>query len=313
MMLPATVTQQRGVPGSIYCHGHPERPRYRARTSMSNRSKKRPKPARFGKCLGLSLTKKWHVPVLFGIGLFEGLHATTYRSHCPSGLAAIQTFRLGRDGSVACSPSEVSIASSDQQYERAQNYRWFINAVLKEGGYPSTEYTSRPRCRTASAAAQLSHLQAARVVPPGRPQPVPRHDICCVPRLRRRVWSARAPRCTRCDRRVRPPQGRRPRFGLCGLLDLLPVLLGGTLAADRQQHFLLTRGDLPDTASGGGDPSSPAKLIDTVSVHGSTRLRLSFRSRQRVRPVALPGINTSVSNNPQSCRRPPHRLAHRKP
>src|ERR1700730_15525814 len=76
MMLPATVTQQRGVPGSIYCHGHPERPRYRARTSMSNRSKKRLKPARIGKCLGLSLTKKWHVPVLFRIGLFEGLHAT---------------------------------------------------------------------------------------------------------------------------------------------------------------------------------------------------------------------------------------------
>jgi superfamily I DNA/RNA helicase len=26
MMLPATVTQQRGSPGSFYCHGHPERP-----------------------------------------------------------------------------------------------------------------------------------------------------------------------------------------------------------------------------------------------------------------------------------------------
>jgi len=33
-------------------------------TSMSNRSKKRLRPARFGKCLGLSLTKKWRVPVI---------------------------------------------------------------------------------------------------------------------------------------------------------------------------------------------------------------------------------------------------------
>jgi len=27
-------------------------------------------------------------------------------------------------------------------------------------------------------------LQAARLAPPGRPRPVLRHDICCVPRLR---------------------------------------------------------------------------------------------------------------------------------
>src|SRR5260370_27515610 len=64
MMLPATVTQQRGVPSSFYCMVIQSAPRTERALSMSNRSKKRLRPARFGKCLGLSLTKKWHVPVI---------------------------------------------------------------------------------------------------------------------------------------------------------------------------------------------------------------------------------------------------------
>ena len=36
--------------------------------------------------------------------------------------------------------------------------------------------------------------------------------ICCGARLRRQAWPGRAPRCSRCDRRVRPPRDRRRRY-----------------------------------------------------------------------------------------------------
>ena len=65
-MLPATVTQQRGVP-AVLLHVMLSAPAYQARTSISNRSKKRLRQARFGKSLGLSLTKKWHAPVIVPI------------------------------------------------------------------------------------------------------------------------------------------------------------------------------------------------------------------------------------------------------
>src|SRR5882757_4183159 len=65
-MLPATVTQQRGVP-AVLLHVMLSAPAYQARTSISNRSKKRLRQARFGKSLGLSLTKKWHAPLIVPI------------------------------------------------------------------------------------------------------------------------------------------------------------------------------------------------------------------------------------------------------
>jgi hypothetical protein len=65
MMLPATVTQQRAC-RQFYCMSSRAPPRT-VRTSISNRPKKRLRPARFGKNLGLSLTKKWRALVIVPI------------------------------------------------------------------------------------------------------------------------------------------------------------------------------------------------------------------------------------------------------
>ena len=48
--------------------------------------------------------------------------------------------RLGRDGRVASTPFTITQSSSDEEYERAKNYRYFVTSLLKDGGYSSFEY-----------------------------------------------------------------------------------------------------------------------------------------------------------------------------
>jgi hypothetical protein len=56
-------------------------------------------------------------------------------------------------------------------------------------------------------------------------------------------------------------------------------------------------------------------LLPAVSNDPEAPLWRRFVDSLNIRPgaFALPDINTSVPNNPQSCRCPPDRLAHRKP
>lgn len=48
--------------------------------------------------------------------------------------------RLGRDGRVASTPFHVTGSLSDEEYERAGNYRFFVKSLLNEGGHSSYEY-----------------------------------------------------------------------------------------------------------------------------------------------------------------------------
>src|SRR5229473_7758643 len=95
--------------------------------------------------------------------------------------------------------------------------------------------------------------------------------------------------------------GGGPPFRVCG--TLMDCSRSGH--GNRRTTFGYDSRRLPD----------PLKQL-AIFEYGVTRAEINHAVMmvgQRVRPVALPGINTSVSNNPQSCRRLPHRLAHRKP
>ena len=48
--------------------------------------------------------------------------------------------RIGRDGRVVSTPMDACPLCSDQEFERARNYRSFISSVLGEGGHWSSEY-----------------------------------------------------------------------------------------------------------------------------------------------------------------------------
>ena len=48
--------------------------------------------------------------------------------------------RLGRDGSVASVPMRVTQLSADEEFAKADQYRWFLNTVVCDGKSASIEY-----------------------------------------------------------------------------------------------------------------------------------------------------------------------------
>jgi hypothetical protein len=48
--------------------------------------------------------------------------------------------RLGRDGSVASTPSRVSLASADDEYSKAHRYRLFVDSLVRDGERRSIAY-----------------------------------------------------------------------------------------------------------------------------------------------------------------------------